>query len=451
MSTVIRRSPITQLISSGPAIVAQPTSPNRLVEIFTNAKQYPSPIRPIGSGSTVTRGNLAPGGTLIEFGKMDRVLDIDGKTVTVQPGILLSELAETLREEGLELLGGFDLSNHTVGGALCSPILGAPIGADVGQFAGQVTQIKAITPQGKKLAATAKTQSLLTLMRHSYGLLGAVYEISLKVRPIQEFSVSTAKVSFGDFASLGPKLSTTAAGLKLYLYPFRDHIYFELRQSAHAKNEGKKRAWRLKDWGMYWALPSVAKTLRRVVPADRLRYALADRIGAVTQSMFNGSLARNGSNATEQSGRFASLAAKKYDYCTWAFPAVAFSQAAIAYQEFTIEHYARSGFRCDLPAISFRMGQDRSAVLSPSYGGALFTLTPLSTPSDGWDEFCFNFAEFAMGYGGVPLLNQTRSVTPEHISKCFGNRLAFFRKMRSQFDPDNRMLNQYFEAYIEGA
>ena len=48
-----------------------------------------------------------------------------------------------------------------------------------------------------------KTKSLLALMRLSYGLLGVVYEITLRVRPVQGFAVQTAKVSFKDFGKLG--------------------------------------------------------------------------------------------------------------------------------------------------------------------------------------------------------------------------------------------------------
>ena len=39
----------------------------------------------------------------------------------------------------------------------------------------------------------------------SYGLLGVVYEVTLRVRPVQGFAVQTAKTSFQDFGKLGLK------------------------------------------------------------------------------------------------------------------------------------------------------------------------------------------------------------------------------------------------------
>ena len=116
-------------------------------------------------------------------------------------------------EEGLELVGGFDLANRSVGGAVSAAGLEATMAGDVGQFASHVIQLKVLSPNGKKFVVSEKTKSLLALMRLSYGLLGIVYEVTLRVRPVQGFAVQTAKVSFKDFGKLGPKLLGATAGV----------------------------------------------------------------------------------------------------------------------------------------------------------------------------------------------------------------------------------------------
>jgi hypothetical protein len=376
------------------------------------------------------------------------VLRIEPDTVTVQPGIRLHELAETLRHEGLELVGGFDFANRTAGGAVCGAGLEAGIAGDVAQFAGHATQLKVISPQGKKFVVTERTKSLLALMRLSYGLLGVVYEISLRVRPVQGFSVRTAKVSFKDFAKLGPKLGAAGAGVKLHLLPFRDRIFFELRKPALDVDPGKTYAWKFKDWAVYSAIPTLAKSLAHAVPIRQLRYPLIDNLSEATQSLVSIRAVRSGSNAAEQSGRFRSLGPDRFNHCTWGFPAEQFANVVLSYKLFCKEHYARTGFRCDMPSVGFRLNQDRSSLLSPSFDGPLLTLSPLSTQNDGWDDFVFDFAEFAMGLGGVPFFNQTRNATPECIARTFGKRLAFFNKVRHEIDPHDRLLNQYFAAYF---
>jgi hypothetical protein len=78
----------------------------------------------------------------------------------------------------------------------------------------------------------------------------------------------------------------------------------------------------------------------------------------------------------------------------------------------------------------------------------MFTISPLSTQVDGWDDFVFDFAEFAAQHHGMPFFNQTRNAAPELVSQRFGSRLTFFNKARRQLDPDDRLLNQYFAAYL---
>ena len=447
--TAVARKRVSFSASIGPAAVLRPTAPPEIVQIIADPRRYPSPIRPIGSGSSTTRCTTANSGTVIDLTDMNRVLRIERDTVTVQPGISLAELAEILSEEGKELVGGFDLANRTVGGAVCAAGLEASIAGDVGQFSAHALQIKVVSPTGRKFVVNERTKSLITLLRLSYGLLGVVYEITLRIRPVRGFTVQTAHTDFKEFAKLGPRLAAPGSGLKLYLLPFRDHIYMELRRPGMNADGGKKLAWRLKDWAVYSALPGAARSIAFALPIRQLRYPLIDRLSEATQTLIGNPFVRSGSNAVEQSGRFRALTGKsRFTYCTWAFPAAEFGAVALAYKLFCKEHYARTGFRCDMPTIAFRLNQDRSALLSPSFDGPMITLSALSTQTDGWDDFVLDFADFAAKHRGVPLFNQTRNVTSEYVTSRFDRRLAFFSRVRRELDPHDRMLNQYFAAYM---
>jgi hypothetical protein len=455
MSTATARKRSAALTSlpipaaAAPAVVARVTTPSEILAVLRDSARYPSPVRPLGSGSSTTRCIAANGGTLLDLSGMKRVLKITQDAVTVQPGIPLHELAEVLAEQGLELIGGFDLANRTVGGAVCGAGVEAALASNVGQFASHAIQLKVLSPSGKRFVVDERTKNLLGLMRLSYGLLGVVYEVTLRVRPVRAFAVQTARTTFKDFANLGTKLGAATAGMKLYLLPFRDRIYLELRRPAAEGSSGRKLAWRLKDWAVYSALPDAARSLGKVVPIHRLRYPLIDGLSEVTQSLLSHAMLRTGSNAIEQSGRHLGLAGKsRYTYTTWAFPAESFGHTALAYKLFCKEHYARTGFRCDMPAVSFRLNRDRSALLSPSFDTPLFSLSPLTARADGWDDFVFDFAEFAAANGGIPFFNQTKNATAEVVAQRYAQRLVFFRKVRSQLDPLDRMLNQYFAAYM---
>jgi FAD/FMN-containing dehydrogenase len=443
-----RTAPLPAAASNGPAVTIQASTPTEILQVLSDWKRYPAPVRPIGSGSSMTRCITANGGTQLDLSAMNRVLKIDRDTVTVQPGISLPDLAEVLADEGLELVGGFDLASRTVGGAVCAAGLEASMAGDVGQFAAHAVQLKVLSPSGKRFVVNDKTKSLLALMRLSYGLLGVVYEVTLRVRPVQGFAVQTAKVSFKDFGKLGQKLLSASAGVKLYLLPFRDRIYLELRRPAAEGDPGKRFAWRVKDWAVNSALPEAAHSLGLALPIRQLRYPLIDSLSEVAQTLIGGGLVKTGSNSVEQSGRWRIGTKARYSYTTWAFNANDFPTTVLAYKLFCKEYYASTGFRCDMPSVSFRLNRDRSSLLSPSFDSAMFTISPLSTQKDGWDDFVFDFAEFAASHRGTPFFNQTRNATPELVTQRYGSRLAFFNKVRRELDPNDRMLNQYFGAYF---
>src|SRR4051794_32225420 len=100
---------------NGPAITVQATTPTDILAVMRDWKKCPSPVRPMGSGSSTTHCVAANGGTQLDLSPMNRVLKIEGDTVTVQPGISLIEPPHVLSEGKVELIGGFDNAGRTVG------------------------------------------------------------------------------------------------------------------------------------------------------------------------------------------------------------------------------------------------------------------------------------------------------------------------------------------------
>src|SRR4249920_3318267 len=109
MNTAVarKRNAVPTPALTGPAVTIQASAPTEILQVLRDWKRYPSPVRPTGSGSSMTRCITANGGTQLELSAMNRVLKIDSDTVTVQPGISLPDLADVLADEGLELIGGF--------------------------------------------------------------------------------------------------------------------------------------------------------------------------------------------------------------------------------------------------------------------------------------------------------------------------------------------------------
>ena len=51
----------------------------------------------------------------------------------------------------------------------------------------------------------------------------------------------------------------------------------------------------------------------------------------------------------------------------------------------------------------------------------------------------------------MPLLNQTPQLTPAMFRKAFGAKVKAMEQTRSQYDPNGRLLNDYYRSMFSAA
>ena len=73
---------------------------------------------------------------------------------------------------------------------------------------------------------------------------------------------------------------------------------------------------------------------------------------------------------------------------------------------------------------------------------------PVSTGNEGWETFLGVYNQWCSDRNGVPLLNQTWGLTPAIVQKAFGDRLTTMKQARKEYDPDGRLLNDYFRTLM---
>jgi L-gulonolactone oxidase len=427
-----------------------PNNLARLMHCLDSDASIAVPIRPKGSGTSATDCNIAPSGTSIDTTGLDRIVHIDSynHTVTAQSGVRLGELIAALADEGLELIGNFDQTERTLGGAIASPCMGPGIGGHASLLSTQAISMKAVLATGKVMTISDTQRHLLSAFRLSYGMLGVIYEVTMKVRPITTFTASHRSMDIETFAHVSDRLSKGNVGLKFYLMPYRNHVYLDLRHYDTSGGNAYNTPWKIKDWGESTVLPNVFKSLSKVMPIPSVRYQMIDSISATTHGLVNSRLVRNGNNVAA-GGRHRRRKASNLLYSTWCFPASDFSVVVKAYAKFCRESFARTAYRCDMPAVGYRVARDNSALLSPSFEEPLIALQTISTQKRGWDDFVLDLSEFAESWGGTPLFNQTVATRPAYVSQTYSGRMEFFRKIRRQLDPDGRLLNPYLARYFK--
>ncbi|MDH4107802.1 MAG: FAD-binding oxidoreductase [Gammaproteobacteria bacterium] len=444
----LRRSGRYAVLNSGRSEFVQPRNLADLRRIMALDSRQPTPFRPAGAGSASTDCNTASTGTTIDMCALDDVLNVDAYNgrITVRAGARLSKVAEALAEEGMELEGSFDLPSRTVGGAVAGGCIGPSIGSEGALFGSQVLSLKVVTPTGKLLSVDSSKANLLGAFRLSYGMLGIIYEVTLKARPITGFNATHRRCTVDQLSKAAGQLAKTNVGMKFMLLPFRDTVYLDVRRFDSAASAGRKFGWKLKDWGESTVMPQVFRSLNTLVPMSGMRYSIVDRVSAMTQGIVSGRLVNSGSSSTAHARGGSD--GTNFRYSTWFFPASDFAIVVKAYRDFCLRIREETGFRCDMPTVGYRLNRDQSAYLSPAYDEPMVALRAVSTPTSGWENFAIDFGEFARSWGGTPMFNQTQELDPAYARQVFGRRLDFFRRMRRQLDPDNRMMNPFLSQYF---
>ncbi len=419
-----------------------------LMRCFDPASKAATPIRVRGSGSASTDCNAAMTGSVVDTTGLDRIGNIDTHhhTVTVEAGVRLGTLVKALAEHGLELSVNHERSERTVGGAIAAPCMGPGIGGQAALLSNQLISLKAVTANGRLMKVTHQQQHLLNAFRLSYGLLGTIYEVTLRVRPIATFSASHRRMTIDTFADVANRLARHDVGLKFYLMPHLDRVYLDLRRYDQTPGNAYNAPWKIKDWGESTVLPNVLRSLNHVVPIPSVRFRLMDTISAATHDLVNTRLVANGTNATA-TGRFR-LRKRKLLQSTWCFPATDFAVVIKAFRQFCDDTLQTSGYRTDLPVVGMRVGKDASAVLSPSFDEPMIALHVSSTQEKGWEDFVLDLAQFAENWGGVPVFNQSRGARAEYAVQMYGKRIEFFRRIRQQLDPQGRLLNPFLAQFF---
>ncbi len=181
-----------------PDAVVRPKDASEISAIMRLANREMIPVTARGAGSGLSGGAVpVHGGIVLDCCRMNHILDIDTKnmTVTVEPGVITSEINEALRPYGLFYAGyPMSLETCTVGGNVAENAGGgkAVKYGVTGRYVLGLEMVSAtgdIVVMGGKLVKDVSGLNLIQLMVGSEGILGIFTKIILKLLPLPKASV----------------------------------------------------------------------------------------------------------------------------------------------------------------------------------------------------------------------------------------------------------------------
>ncbi|MDR0561684.1 MAG: FAD-binding protein [Spirochaetaceae bacterium] len=182
----------------------------RLIAAYANERAIPITAR---SGGTNLTGSTVPhGGLVIDFSRMNRILEIDRETLTatVEPGVVLADFQGLLEAQGLFYPPDPGEKTSTIGGNIATNA-GGMRAVKYGVTRDYVRALEIVTADGKILWLGGKTVkdasglSLKNLIIGSEGTLALITKIVLKLIPLPAKTIA-AVAAF-------PNLDRAAAGV----------------------------------------------------------------------------------------------------------------------------------------------------------------------------------------------------------------------------------------------
>lgn len=440
-------------IALEPTVVSYPKSTDDIIQIVTNPRQYPSPVRTAGSRHSTTHCAVSDGGTLMVMRKMDKIISIDrdAMTVTTEPGALYLDVAKKLEERWLQFYVNVEIGNLTMGSAACTGTKDASFPGENGQICSYLKSAKLVKADGSIVVVDDSDPELLQAVRSSYGLFGTLIEVCFQIKPMVAMVVSHRSYTLDQFERELPNIQSSGKSVMYYLFPFSNTITVEYRHYDKSNPPEGRKAWFVRNLAWKTIAPAVSAIVTRGIKHKPSRYFLIDGFYRILQFLLNTIVKSQASFPADQIIRYPERKGlSKYTFSIWAFPEENIATTMRAYYQFCQDYYKQNGYRCDMLNVGYRIEQDQNPIFSYSYDGPVMTLDPVCTASEsGWDDFLLAYNEFCHEHNGVPLFNQSKWLSRDNVSKAFGSRIAAFTRLRKKLDPDNRFLNQYFRDLFE--
>jgi|SRR5579875_1013076 len=435
---------------SHPQVLVETNSVQDIIAVLKDPGKYPSPVRAVGSNHSTARCSVADGGTLIKMRNMNRILNITSDTITAQAGALYIDMAQELEKHQLQFHVNTEIGSLSVGSAACAGTKDASMPGEYGQVGSYVTGVKMVLPSGELLEATEKQPELLQKIRSSYGTFGIIYEATFRVRPIQPMAVHHETFALEEFFAKLPELKARNESMMFYIFPFDDLITIEFRRyNPGASGTPNRHVWPLRNYLWKSAGPRFCYEVERDIPIPEVRYKVIDEFCALWRFKLTHLISSDYTLAPDQIIRYPEVSDEsRYTFSLWAFPEENYPKVLPAYFQFCKDYRQQKGYRTNMLNVGYRIAKDQNSLLSYSHDGTVMTVDPVSTANPGWKDFLQAYNEFCSNHGGVPLLNQTWGVTRALAQKALGERLKLFAEARKTYDPENRLLNDYFQDLL---
>ena len=246
-----------------------------------------------------------------------------------------------------------------------------------------------------------RNADLKRVIASSFGLLGVVHEVLLRVQPLTPVKIDYQVLNLKEFGARFASIIAAPGALRLHISPFKDEITVERRTIDDSANITRSGIWQ--DSQVRDAQRAAGVRLDR---GQRARSARRRRRRGLRRAARTACDARQGGRGTSSCTRTNGCATCRRRRGSRATPirCGASRRPTIRGSSPSTSHSAApitssTDYRCNVVNGASRLHQDRGSLFSVSYAGPMFTLEPSSTGERGWARVPDRFQRFRLGLG----------------------------------------------------
>ena len=194
-------------IQKFPDVLVRAVSAEEVSQVLKYASSRDLPVTPRGAGTGLVGGAVALcGGIMLDLSRMNRFLELDEEnmTLTLEPGVLLMDIAKYVEPAGFFYPPDPGEKTATIGGNI-STNAGGMRAVKYGVTRDYVRGLEAVLPSGEivelggKVVKNSSGYSLKDLLIGSEGTLGIITRATLRLLPLPKYKISLL-VPFPDLA-----------------------------------------------------------------------------------------------------------------------------------------------------------------------------------------------------------------------------------------------------------
>ena len=416
---------------SRPVIIEKPSSNAEVVALIKRAVNSQQRVKVVGSGHSFT-GIAVPDEVMVDLARMNQILNVDHANglITVQAGIVLSDLNAHLELHHLSMPNLGDVTYQTLVGALSTSTHGT--GLQRTGLAAQIRSFKIISASGELLFCDPQHNSeVFHCGRVSLGALGVITEVTLNVVPAFNLRAVEQPMRISHVLDNFPQLITDNDFFEFYWVP---HTKWALTKANNVSTDvidspGRFATWYNKMFMENYAfgmLCRVGRLFPRLIPRLATILPSSGRVEYVNVSH----------------RIFSSKRLVKFYEMEYSIPLDALVPALREVMQMVDDR----GFRISFPVEVRCTGSD-DIPFSTSTGRRSAYIAVHMFKGSEYDEYFSAVETILRKYEGRPHWGKIHNLNANDISSLYPEYQRFI-EVRNQLDPEGVFTNDYLRRVL---